>query len=92
MIRHEFTLVFKLDHELMHFLYRVLAMKGGMTAEEVKQAQDRLTATIATDMTQAQVSEAQAGFRAISDRLHALGQDPANPVPPPPVAFKNLKK
>ncbi len=59
--------------------------------DEVAARIDRLTATIATDMTAAQVDEAKAGFKAISDRLHALGQDPVNPVPPPPVAFKNLK-
>ncbi len=47
MIRHEFTFVLKLDHELMHFLWRVLALKGGMTAEEVQEAKDRLTATAA---------------------------------------------
>lgn len=59
--------------------------------DEVAARIDRLTSTISTGMTAEEVAAARAGFAAISDRLHGLGQDPTNPVPPEPVAFKNLK-
>lgn len=43
-------------------------------------------------MTDAEVSEVQAGFKTLGDRLTVLAQDPTLPVPPVPPPLAALRK
>jgi outer membrane murein-binding lipoprotein Lpp len=43
-------------------------------------------------LSPAELTEVEAAFAALSDRLTSLGKDPANPVPPPTPALKKAKQ
>lgn len=61
-----------------------LAAKIDQATTAVAGRIDRLSQKITNSMTDAEVAEVKNALQAEVDRLTAMGQDPANPVPPAP--------